>query len=92
MWGDRMRMDRRAGLLKKAGLRSYLVFLRNENFGQTTLQGEYLEGDTVEVPGETTLGPVNCFFQYIDPDIPYTDDGIMITFTMPDQDVFVYYE
>ena len=87
-----MRMDRRAGLLKKAALKIYSVFLRNESFGQTDFYGEYFEGDTVEVPGETTLGPVSCFFQYIDPDIPYTDDGIMITFTMPDQDVFVYYE
>lgn len=85
-------MDRRAGLLKKAALKIYSVFLRNENFGQTNLYGEYFEGDTVEVPGETILGPVECFFQYIDPDIPYTDDGTMITFTMPDQDVFVYYE
>lgn len=85
-------MDRRAGLLKKAVLKSYSVFLRNESFGQTDFYGEYFEGDTVEVPGETILGPVNCFFQYIDPDIPYTDDGTMITFTMPGQDVFVYYE
>lgn len=85
-------MDRRAGLLKKAGMRIYSVFLRNENFGQTNFYGEYFEGDTVEVPGETILGPGECFFQYIDPDIPYTDDGTMITFTMPDQDVFVYYE
>lgn len=85
-------MDRRAGLLKKAALKSYSVFLRNESFSQTELYGEYFEGDTVEVPGETVIGPVNCFFQYIDPDIPYTDDGTMITFTMPGQDVFVYYE
>lgn len=92
MWGDNMRMDRRAGLLKKAALKIYSVFLRNESFGQTDLYGEYFEGDTVEVPTETILGPVNCFFQYIDPDIPYTDDGTMITFIMPDQDVFVYYE
>lgn len=85
-------MDRRAGLLKKAALKIYSVFLRNESFGQTDFYGKYFEGDTVEVPGETTIGPVNSFFQYIDPDIPYTDDGTMVTFTMPDQDVFVYYE
>lgn len=85
-------MSRRAGLLKKAALKIYSVFLRNESFGQTNFYGEYFEGDTVEVPGETTIGPVNCVFQYIDPDIPYTDDETMITFTMPDQDVFVYYE
>ena len=36
-------MDRRAGLLKKAGLRSYPVFLHNENFGQTNFYGEYFE-------------------------------------------------
>ena len=88
-------MDRRAGLLKKAGLRSYPVFLHNENFGQTNFYGEYFEGDTVEVPTETILGPVYCGFTYLIPDIPYTpgetgDDPTI--FIMPASQVDVYYE
>ena len=87
-----MRMSRRSGLLRKAGPKFFNVILCNANFGAEEPLGEYSPGDIVEVSAETILGPVNCVFSYIEPNIPYEDGGETVTFTMPASNVTVYYE